>query len=54
MERLLVLRLEALGCTAEALLNGVPVARVGGAQTVVTLPVHEFTILGSNALELVR
>ena len=53
MERLLVLRLEALGCTAEALLNGVPVARVGGAQTLVTLPVHEFTVLGNNALELV-
>ena len=53
MERLLVLRLEALGCTAEALLNGVPLARVGGAQRVITLPVHEFTIFGSNTLELV-
>lgn len=53
MERLLVLRLEALGCTAEALLNGVPVARVDSAQTLITLPVHEFTLFGNNALELV-
>jgi len=53
MERLLVLRLEALGCEAEALLNGVPVARVGGSRLVLTLPVHEYTLSGGNEIELV-
>lgn len=53
MERLLVLRLECLGCSAEALLNGVPLARVGGTQAVATLPVHEYAMAGQNDLELV-
>ena len=53
MERLLVLRLEAVGCQAEAVFNGVPLARVGGAQTLLTLPVHEFTLAGSNEIELI-
>ncbi len=52
MDRQVVLRLEALGCSAEAVLNGVPLARVGATQTVVTLPVNEFTLMGANALEL--
>ena len=30
MDRLVVLHLEAVGCTAEAWLNGVPLARVEG------------------------
>ncbi len=53
MERLLVLRLEAVGCQAEAVFNGVPLARVGGAQTLLTLPVHEFTLAGGNEIELI-
>lgn len=53
MERLLVLRLEAVGCHAEAVLNGVPLARVGGGRQLVSLPVHEFTLAGANDLELV-
>jgi hypothetical protein len=53
MDRLLVLRLEALGCSAEAVLNGVPLARVDGLQHLLTLPVHEFTLAGANELELV-
>jgi hypothetical protein len=53
MDRLLVLRLESLGCEAEAVFNGVPLARVGGAQTVVTLPIHEFTLAGTNEVELI-
>jgi len=53
MERLLVLRLEAVGCSAEALLNGVPLARVDAARPARTLPVHEFTLAGANQLELV-
>ncbi len=53
MERLLILRLEALGCSAEAVFNGVPLARVGGTQRLLSLPVHEFTLAGSNEIELI-
>jgi hypothetical protein len=53
MERLLVLRLEAVACSAEAQLNGVPLARVDAARPTRTLPVHEFTLAGVNQLELV-
>ena len=52
MERLLVLRLECQGCHAEAWLNGLPLARAGGAQTVATLPVHEYAMAGQNDLQL--
>jgi hypothetical protein len=53
MDRLLVLRLEAQGCQAEAVFNGVPLVRVGGSQAVATVPVHEFTLAGANQIELV-
>ena len=53
MERLLVLRLEAAGCTAEALLNGVPIVRVSPSQPMRLLPVHEFAVAGANELTLV-
>jgi hypothetical protein len=61
MERLLVLRLDSIGVTAEALLNGVPLARtapavgaVGGASAgAVTVPIHEYTLSGANDLQLV-
>lgn len=53
MERLLILRLEAVGCSAEAIFNGVPLARVGGTQRLLSLPVHEFTLAGSNEIELI-
>ena len=53
MDRLLVLRLETLGCRAEAWLNGVPLLGATGPQASVSLPVHEFTQVGANALELV-
>lgn len=52
MERLLVLRLESIGIAAEASLNGVPLARTGDAQRAVTVPIHEYTLAGSNELEL--
>ena len=52
MERLLVLRLETSGCNAEAVINGVPLVRVGGPQAVATLPVHEYWLAGNNELEL--
>lgn len=53
MERLLVLRLEAVGCSAEAMLNGVPLLRVGGAQLLASVAVHEFTLAGNNDIELI-
>ncbi|MDP9901033.1 hypothetical protein [Variovorax ginsengisoli] len=53
MERLLVLKLDTQGCEAEALINGVPVARAGAASASVTVPVHEYTLAGTNRLELV-
>ena len=52
MERLLVLRLETSGCSAEAVINGVPLVRVGGPHAVATLPVHEYWLAGNNELEL--
>ena len=52
MERLLALRLEVSGCSAEAVINGVPLVRVGGPQAVATLPVHEYWLAGNNELEL--
>lgn len=53
MDRLMVLRLEVQGCAAEALFNGVPLLRATPQQPVALLPVHEFTLVGGNALELV-
>jgi hypothetical protein len=53
MERLLVLRLESIGVVAEALLNGVPLARSGPAAGAVTVPIHEYTLAGGNELQLV-
>ncbi len=53
MERLLVLRLESVGVNAEAVLNGVPLARTGPTRRVVTLPIHEYTLAGANDVELV-
>lgn len=52
MERLLVMRLEAVGCAAEAWLNGLPLLRVGPSARVLSLPVHEFTLAGANELDL--
>lgn len=57
MERLLLLRIEASGCHAEAVLNGVPVASIdgrtqGGIHTA-SIPVHEYTLAGGNRLSLV-
>lgn len=52
MDRLLVLRIEALGCVAEAWLNGVALGRVGPARQVLSLPVHEYAMAGANELAL--
>ena len=53
MDRLLVMRLESSGVAAEAVFNGVPLLRVGGTRSVAAVPVHEYTLAGANALELV-
>ena len=53
MERLLVLRLDSVGVTAEAWLNGVPLARSGPAAGAVTVAIHEYTLAGANELQLV-
>ena len=53
MERLLVLRLEAHGCDIEAVINGVPVARVGGKQGLAILAIHEYIVQGSNEIEMI-
>ena len=53
MERLLVLKLDAFGCEAEAWLNGVPLARVNAARERALVPIHEYTLAGINRLELV-
>lgn len=53
MERLLVVRLDAQGCEAEVLLNGVALARADAARPRAIVPVHEYTLAGTNRLELV-
>jgi hypothetical protein len=53
MERLLVLKLEARGCSAEARLNGIALARVDAARPRSVVPVHEYALQGENRLELV-
>jgi len=53
MDRLLALKLDAVGCEAEALLNGVPLARVNAARPRALVPIHEYTLAGNNRLELV-
>ncbi len=50
MERLMMLRVQALGCAAEVQLNGLPVARLGPQGGCVSLPVHEYAVAGRNRL----
>ena len=53
IDRLLVLRLDIMDCVAEALLNGVPIAKADAARPSVIVPVHEYIVPGLNRLELV-
>lgn len=53
IERLLVLKLDAVECEAEACLNGMPIARAHPGQPRSVRPVHEYTLSGANTLELV-
>lgn len=52
MERLLLLRLQSLGCAAELRLNDIPVARTPPAGGSLSLPVHEYLLSGTNHLAL--
>ena len=53
MERLLLLRLQACGCTVEARVNDIAVARCAPGQGTVSTPVHEYVVEGDNLLSLV-
>jgi hypothetical protein len=53
MERLMVVKLVGQGCTAEAWLNGLPMARVTPLAPQAAVPVHEAAVAGSNRIELV-
>jgi hypothetical protein len=53
MERLLVLKADAVDCEAEAFVNGVPLARVDAARPSAVVPIHEYTMAGHNQLQLV-
>ena len=53
MERLMVIKLVSQGCTAEAWLNGLPMARVTPLAPRAVAPVHEAALTGVNRLDLV-
>ena len=49
----MVIKLVAQGCTAEAWLNGMPMARVTPLAPQAVVPAHEVALAGANRLELV-
>jgi hypothetical protein len=53
MERLMFFKLSALGCSAQAWLNGLPMARVTPLAPQCVVPVHEAAVAGLNRVELV-
>jgi hypothetical protein len=53
MERMMVVKLVGQGCTAEAWLNGLPMARVTPLVPEAVMPVHEAALAGPNRLEVV-
>ena len=53
MERLMVIQLVGRGCTAEAWINGLPVARSTPLRPRVLVAAHEAALVGTNRLELV-
>lgn len=50
MERLMMLRVQSVGCAVEVQLNGLPVARLGAQGGCISLPVHEYAVAGRNRL----
>ena len=53
MDRLLIMRLHVQGCSAEALINDIPLGRVGLGGGGLSLPVHEYLLDGANEVSLV-
>jgi hypothetical protein len=53
MERLLLLRLQSVGCAVEARLNDIPVGRTPAGGGSLALPVHEYLFEGANEITLV-
>lgn len=53
MERLLFLRLQVQGCSAEAWVNDIPLGRARAPAGTLCLPVHEFLVDGANEISLV-
>lgn len=53
MERLMLLQLESGGCSAEVLVNGLPVAALPAAGGRCCLAVHEYILAGRNQVTLV-
>lgn len=49
----MVIKLAGQGCTAEAWLNGLPMARITPLAPLAVVPVHEAALAGANQLELV-
>lgn len=52
MDRLMVLQLESAGCSAEALVNGLPVVSLPPAGGRACLAVHEYVLAGRNQIAL--
>lgn len=52
MERLLMLRVQARGCTVEASVNDIPLGRASAATGPLCLPVHEYVVEGGNEVAL--
>lgn len=52
MERVLMLMLEAVGCAAEARLNGMPIVSLAAGGGRACVAVHEYTVSGRNQLGL--
>ena len=50
MDRLMVIKLVGQGCTAEAWVNGLPMARITPRSPRAVVPVHEAALAGVNRL----
>lgn len=53
MDRLLFVRLQVQGCSAEVLINDIPLGRAFAPAGALCLPVHEYLVEGANEISLV-
>jgi hypothetical protein len=53
MDRLLMMRVDGRGCSAEVFLNDIPVGRMGVGDGALCMPVHEYLVEGSNEIRLI-